>query len=395
LLLQLSDPSPNAEGVETLPHYRHHFVVRTSGAAYGDIRVTMTRYAGDGVYPRRLENAEGQVSWLTFHPGIDRLVHTVDPNGVVTETEYDGFGRPRRQIPDGGMVVRTRYFHDIAAAAPDYAFTVRTQADDGSEIDQEFDVLGRLQRRRVSGFTDWIESGATYDEIGRQDTTIRPHLEDDFAPVERVTYDNLHRVASIEAPDGSSKTWTYPDFFSERFTDEEANVQILERNINGWPARSSELLRSGSLARGVIAEFGYRPFGLLGRTTRYKGEDPVVTSFDYDVRGCLIRVVDPDRGETTTAYDGFGDVRQTIDPTGVATRFARDRLGRTTHEQSPEGTTRFVWDTDFIGALGSAESTDDVMTEFAYDDFGRLEHKTLRVAGRAAFARWVTTPWWP
>ena len=106
----------------------------------------MTRYTGDGIYPRRLENAEGQVTWLTFHPGIDRLVHTIDPNGVVNETEYDGFGRPRRVIPDGGMVVRSRYFRDTAATAPDYGFTVRTEADDGSDVYEESaEDIGRLR----------------------------------------------------------------------------------------------------------------------------------------------------------------------------------------------------------------------------------------------------------
>jgi YD repeat-containing protein len=136
------------------------------------------------------------------------------------------------------------------------------------------------------------------------------------------------------------------------------------------------------LSRGVLAEFGYRPFGLLGRTTRYKGEDPVLVSFEYDVRGRQTRVVDPDRGDARTLYNGLGDVRRTIDPAGVATVFAKDRLGRTTYEQNSEGTTSYTWDTDFVGALGYAESPDGVITEFAHDDFGRPESKTLRVAGR-------------
>jgi hypothetical protein len=49
-----------------------------------------------------------------------------------------------------------------------------------------------------------------------------------------------NRVVSIEAPDGSAKTWSYPSFFTERFTDEENNVRILEREINGWPTRLCE-----------------------------------------------------------------------------------------------------------------------------------------------------------
>ncbi len=91
-------------------------VVRTTESTEtGEVRIEQMDFDADGIFLASHTNALEHKTYFYFEPAHGQLIATVDPNGLVSNAEYDGFGRMRRINRPDGSWTRTKYStHDGA-----------------------------------------------------------------------------------------------------------------------------------------------------------------------------------------------------------------------------------------------------------------------------------------
>src|SRR5262249_40128215 len=117
---------------------------------FGERRQASVVYEDEGIFPYAEKNAAGHVSYKKFDPGLGVLKTLIDPNKLVTQWKYDGFGRMTKEIrPD-----KTETTYTLSREREkDNAWTVKleTRSDGGADDTVEFDSLGRVVQRWSQG----------------------------------------------------------------------------------------------------------------------------------------------------------------------------------------------------------------------------------------------------
>jgi RHS repeat-associated protein len=363
-------------------------------------RVTRLRY--DGVHVRRIENAEGHVSWIGFHPALDVPMISVDPNGVLTTQRYDGFGRLRyvdephsgdTSIEYGGAALAADYGVSPAVQA---VYFVRQQRGGGKDELSAHDTLGRTLDtyfRAFDGTTARISTA--HDILGRESyrSLVYP---DSGAPEGHYTflYDRLDRPTRTLNPDLTQVTRSYPNFFESWTEDEVGRKSYVKADVDGLVEKRVTL----EGARELGTTYTYWPFGNLHTATDARN-NTIIT--EYDARGRRTRLIDPDAGVRKYFYTGFGDLREEWHGAKPADNdnfrykdaYVYDRLGRLLHKQSTctnpsvcrtDGLRRFDWDSRpyGVGSLASVTAVDDSVTiQFSYDELGRPSVEARTIGG--------------
>ena len=121
---------------------------------------------------------------------------------------------------------------------------------------------------------------------------------------------------------------------------------------------------------GHVTKYAYGPFGGVTRVDHPGGH---ATTMTRDAYGRVRQHVDPDRGESSTDYDGFGEPTFTVDALGRAYAFGYDALGRMIRRDDPDGITTWEHDTAAHGKglIGSVVSPAGHTRSFTYDDLSR------------------------
>ncbi|QJD99466.1 DUF3380 domain-containing protein [Massilia forsythiae] len=300
-------------------------------------------YDGAGHLVRQVDNANNEADYRVHRTvygadGLPRL--SIDPEGYVTETRYNGLGLVSDSI---------RYATQIVVG------------DDASVAD----VLGLVdtsdpQTRRTQ---------SQYDNQGNLVTSV-----DAMGKAETYTYDALGRKASYTNRNGA--TWTYAYDAAGRLLVERAPAVLVpnEQGIIGMVE--------------VETHMAYDAMGrMTSRTEGYGGPHPRTTSYGYDLVGRQVRttlpltaVYDPASDPlsaadadyhvihvapfTTVTYDALGNAVEGTDANGNVSRKVYDVLGRVVFE---------------IDALQN-------VTGYEYDAFGGVEKLTRYAEGLNALA---------
>ena len=351
---------------------RYGLVTRITALASGRRRVDRFTYdSADHTYLASQTNAVGQTTRLAYQSGLGVLTSFIDPNGLQTRFEYDGFGRVRLADNPGAADVTTHY-RTTSAGQP----LISTTVAGGMRLDLELDRFWREAARQWPGFDGApVRSETEYDQAGRPTLITYPHKPTLTPHVERFTYDNLDRPLAVINPNGTSSTWTYRGL-TVTAEDEVHQRRFVAQDALGRIASSTDFDGSHPLN----TRFRYGPFGTEESVT---GPDRTVTTMRYDRLGRLVRLHRPDAGTQITRYDGFGDVTSEVDANGLRARWQHDGLGRLLSLTTRDGTTTFVWDraAHGIGLPASAHSPDGVRTTYRYDHLSRLAQHTTRVSG--------------
>ncbi|WP_146844078.1 RHS repeat domain-containing protein, partial [Cellulomonas composti] len=122
-------------------------------------------------------------------------------------------------------------------------------------------------------------------------------------------------------------------------------------------------------------ETTYR-YDVLERLVEMRDANDTTWTYGYDYAGHQVRAVDPDAGETTSAYDEVGQLTWVSDATGERT-YTYDALGRNTKVSAGEVTlTSFAYDTRAKGQLTSSTRYVDgqsyTTSIIGYDDAYRV-----------------------
>lgn len=338
----------------------------------------------DGYLPYKVTNAKGHITTTEYDMGLGLPTKVVVPNNIVTQTEYDGIGRPVQVQQTGSP---TRYLRYLLANEGNNApqdndnvpvVMTRTSGAGMPESEQYFDGQGRLLRTATQGFDGGYQyQDKHYDALGRMTRDSTPYGNGTAADyTEFSDFDALDRPSRRTIPNGRSggleSIYTYNG---------------LTTNINVEGRTMSRTYGSqGWLYETVDAQDGTNRFAYdgAGRPLVIRDANNRDIKATYNGFGHKTQVIDPNQGTTVFGYNTLGELDKQTDANGVVQTYVLDVLGRitskTTTGGSAPGTATFVWDTIKQGMLTS-ETENGVTRNYSYTAALQLAQTTIAVDG--------------
>lgn len=99
-----------------------------------------------------------------------------------------------------------------------------------------------------------------------------------------------------------------------------------------------------------------------------------VTSYDYDSKGRLTVMANPDSTTVTQTYDSYGNIETVTDGRGIVTKYYYNILGQKIQETTAFGTneaTSVYYTYDYLGNILTETDAKGYVTEYTYDALGR------------------------
>ncbi len=272
-----------------------------------------------------ITNALGHVTSITAYNAHGQPTTIIDPNGLTTTLTYDARLRlTSRNV--GGEI--TSYAYDGVGQL--------TQATmpDGSALTYSYDAAHRL-----TGMNDNLGNRIAYtlDAMGNrtQEQVFDP--ANALAQTRSRVYNNLNRLAQELGAQNQTTQYAY---------DNQGNLTSID----------------GPLAGTVD-----------------------VTINTYDALNRLIRVTDPNQGQTQYAYNGIDQLVSVTDPRNLATTYSYDGLANLNSQQSPDiGTTANTYDA--AGNLLTHTDAKGQVTTYTYDALNRVSSITFFDGSKQTYA---------
>ena len=398
LVEKLLTGSPELQQTTTFEYVNSHGLVTTiTASAPGEAaRVTHIEYdPEEGIFPRKTWNDLGQITMSLYHPTYGVVSDLIDPNQVEAKVWLDDFGRIVQTQRGVNAPVVSAYTPRLKNGALLIGSYVETTGLGLVRTITTLDTLGRVVLEQHTGFdSSLIFQQQQYDVLGRLVFSSRPNANSIATSGTSYSYDPMDRLRTVVAPDLSKITNT-PTFWqtdtSGPVPDPAAPVpsyvahhSYVERDVDGRVIASTQVAAPTNM--GITTKFAYSDFNQLHTIT-----DPQqnVTTLWYDQRGRRRQIDDPDTGTAVTHYNGFGEVTSvdlpnvTSSPSPSTTKYTRDTLGRITDVASPDGASKFTWDTavNGLGKLATRSGPDGTIENFVYDVLGRPQQRTWSVPG--------------
>lgn len=376
-ILNDTDPATRVRTTYQFDFDRFHNLAQVETVADGETRTVTVAWDGTGYFPTATTNALGHETFVHFEPTRGLLYETVDPNGISSTRQFDGFSRPRTTWSELGPASEVSYERSAVSGV---AYDVRTTSNvAGAEV-ISFDRLGRPIARETRLRDAWSRTDLAYDHRGRVAWVTEPHDPVETNPPQTTYhYDELDRIRRVESPiAGRAMEFSYKP------------GRTIIRNALGhtWERVEDE--------RGLLANV-IGPDELVGTSYTYcaAGELRSVTDVDgnhadilYDALGRRVTLIDPDAGTSHFAYDAWGQPQLITDSEQRKTSFTFDALGRMVERwrESDGVVDTWEWDTALLpngspalGLLHYTLSGDGVRDEIEYGDLGRVKwtHRTI------------------
>ncbi len=331
-------------------------------------RVTDYLYDPMRLWIASIQNPEGHLELYAHDYGLGVLLQHTDPNGLVTDYEYDTFGRQTRTLVDGQEAQSTVYDR-VSADETRVSSTYRNAPAD----EMAYDRLNRPTEVKSRAFNgQWTVSTRAYDNRDLVVSESVPFFDGGTpAGYRDFVYDGLGRVTQVTEPDSKVTTYQYS-----------LAGDLLTVTPPGQAARTTRydgrgrLIESSDAHSNTVLTYTYGPFDTLKRIDDNRGNSWV---YAYDDLGRMLSEQDPDRGNRSYVYNKFGELKQATDAEQEDVFYQYDRLGRVTSMTDFEGATTFVYDdpNNGIGRLWAATDTrDNTQVIYAYDSLGRLSVKS-------------------
>ena len=324
-------------------------------------------------------NSQGEIvsSTSTILDANGNPVSFTDPEGAVTNFEFDERGNLVGQVSPLGVESTTEFFADGTIGSETFAGL--TIFD--SELDESTGLLNRIE-----GF-DGSVTTFEFDDAGRPTTRFTSDTESDDAPVEtNFVYDDAGRLISANIGDEV--------IFSAEF---DANA-----SVTGLTGASDDSSQTASNAIGAptqltlgesTIDFTYDDLGrvtevrgvsdgvfeyeysALGALTRVSESGKVIFEYEYDGDNRLILSRDGDGFESTFEYNELGLLISATDGNGNTTQYQYDGSGRRTAVIRPDGSS-LEDQFDAGGQLVESTNPDGTVLSFDFNDFGQLTGRT-------------------
>ena len=273
-----------------------------------------------------------------------RLIEKTDGRGHTTSIHYDLLGRVE-SVTDGLQRTRQTFEYDEVG-------NVLSLVDGaGHRVERDYDALGNVTEER--DLTAGTTSAFQYDLLGRLVWTRGPD-----GTTETYTYDDLDRLVTRSTVLGGTERFVYDE-------DGLLRQHVQPPGLNA-PAGTS-----------LVVNYEYDARGILERVA-----DPEAGTFlfEADPLGRPVRRTGPGGAEWRAEYtpEGFSDLTLVSVPgevTEVIDYSAHDDRGYPTSIVTSEGTTSIGYSP--LGRVTSVTYPDSTSESFTYDDAG---NRTRRIA---------------
>lgn len=290
----------------------------------------------------------------------------ININGLETNFSYDSFCRVVQVKYPSGIVDNYKYDYNGSGATLTgmYSSSRTISRNDGSLIVELFDVNNNIIRTVKYGFKGVkIYSDKVYDNFNRLIMESYPYYEDSEPNWKEYTYDGSGRVIKISNL-GNIKSIVYNENkIIETNYKNEVKISYLDSKSNIYKIEDtkSEIYHT------------YTSHGKISKSI----SNGVVYSYAYDEWGNVKRTSDPSRGTVSYINDPFGKEVSKIlnDKSKIETRY--DKLGRITSKSyfKNDSLVRedlWNWDKGWLGEISSI-SGDNYSKSYKYNSYGSLE----------------------
>ncbi|MBK5479556.1 RHS domain-containing protein [Pseudomonas sp. TH21] len=302
-----------------------------------------TSYEHDNGFVRVVRR--GEAAWKYERNDQGDIVRKTDPDGNVTDYSYDKQGQLtgvwfpdnschrlvwnergqllEEQLPNGGV---KRYRYD------DLGRQVAREDEHGALTEYQWDSVGRLTRVVLPGGAAREYSYNPYGKITSE--------RDELGHVTRYEYaDGLHLISRRINADGTQVKYRYDNvrLLLTEIENEVGETYTLDYHLNG-------LIQQEVGFDGQRTAYAYDLNGNLQEKTEY-GDDgsQLVTRYERDHAGRLVRKVLPDASVVDYAYDRQGNLLS-VEDGHWALAYAYDAQNRLTAEHQGWGTLRYGYD---------------------------------------------------
>jgi YD repeat-containing protein len=222
-----------------------------------------------------------------------------------------------------------------------------------------------------------------YDNMGRAQEVSAPYRTGESAVYTSTTYDVLGRPVTVTNPDSST---VHFDYNGNRVTvTDEANVQR-RQTLNGLGQLTKVEEPNPTLDNPVITTYGYNVSGALLRVD----QPSQFRTFNYNWLGQLTAEDHPESGITIYTYDDAGRLNHRHDARGIDTDYTYDVINRLLTTVYSDGTTPMVtntYDQTYTGMLTTVKvgptNAPLLTTTYAYTAAGMLASETRNFSGVA------------
>ncbi|MEQ4487937.1 MAG: RHS repeat-associated core domain-containing protein [Dehalococcoides mccartyi] len=338
--------------------------------------VTETEYETDHyIYPETKNYpVAGLSESFTYDVGTSNLTSSTDVNGQITTTLYDNWKRPVKVIKPGDteQSPSVRYEYNDWGIAGEQHVKIITKIDDGSETWEShyFDGLGRIVQIHSPGEASYtiVSNTVVYNSGGLVDKefvtqNILTNQVDGYKTpdgawkYERFEYDALGKVTTQFNFDES--TWVTHDFstpWQTTTTDERLYKTRCYFDAFQRLVKVQEL--DGSEQVYSTTEYTYDVFN---RLTQSKDSSDNTTSVSYNWLGWKTSMADPDMGSWQYTYDAAGNLLTQTDAKSQTITFSYDDLNRCTGKTYPQGSgmtdVEYTYDDTTGGNFGKDQRT--------------------------------------
>jgi RHS repeat-associated protein len=346
-----------------------------TGFTYDSVR-------GDLIAGGRIDPLVGAT--IFEHDPFNRQTAVIDPNGVRTETTYDGLNRiltvtQRGATPAAEDLITT---HEYNA----FGDLLRTTLPRGNVVEYGYDAAGRLIsiERKPDSTTPGERALYTLDQAGHR---VKEELQS-WGGTAWVTqswteyqYLNRCQVGKVVHAGGATTEYAYDcDGNLEKVWD--ANHSKAPNPTPTQLYNYDELDRLSSVIQpwtgtgGTTAVTSYS-YDVQDHLTGVTDAEGNTTNYTYSDRDLMTQEVSPVSGTTTHAYNEHGEMVSETDARGITTARTVDALDRVTVIDSPDDAldSSYTYDDPAVpfsrGRLTQiARSGAEVV--YAYDRFGRI-----------------------
>lgn len=350
-----------------------------NGATF-ETRTQKQTFDAKGRFALTSTNALNQISSSTYDERLGVVLTVKDPNDLILQSQYDGFGRVIKQTnPDGTWTTNAFRKADatLFGSPAGAVFLTYGQSSDGQISLTHFDSYGRKIEDRKKGFDGQQEivNRTDYGWNGILENTTNSYpFYRGGTPVgyAQTEYDVFGRTSKlIQTKTGGTKTaTTVYGWLTNVNTNFLGQVQTITYNTKDQIVQSA-------WNNVTTLSYNYDAAGRPASVIDLKGNTYTTV---IDSRGNKTQMTDPDMGTYRYEYNGFGELTKQTYPNGKVVTMEYDKLGRMTKKTDEEGVTTWQYD---VGnkAIGKVTEENGYFAKitYAYDTYGRKNQETLRV----------------
>lgn len=304
----------------------------------------------------------------TYHYNINGLPDSItDHKKHATAMEYDVWGRKiKTTFPDGTIQTNTIYWTPYPSKSLIISASTSTGKPDTQTYIDAFERVIKTGEKSFDG--NFLYTDNIYDTNGRTSKISYPYkISPDSWKI--YSYDDYDRVTQVSYASAKRDSYSYNGLTTTTVSDGIST----KRTYNA----KGDLLSIEDASGNV--KYKYRPDGQLESVV---APGNVTTSFEYDVLGRQIKLVDPSAGTRTFSYDAGGNLNSETDAAGKVTRSTYDAYNRLIKSECVgELTTDYSYNSD--GKLASCLSNNGTRKNYVYDELLRLgSEKTIGIDGK-------------